>query len=318
MASTLLRTFLLLSTIFIVRPWAVNSSSFSSATDTTLDAHLASIRSFCKSTPYPDACFDSLKPSISINIKPNIIGYALQSLQTAIFEADKLLDLFLNIGSLGVVEKQKGAIQDCKELHQITMSSLQRSLSRIRSGDARKLSDARAFLSASLTNKNTCLEGLDSATGPLKSVIVQSITSVYRHISNSLSMLPKQELRKVTEGSNRRLMGFPAWVSRKDRRILQSFDGDYNPNDVLTVAKDGSGNFTTITDAVNFAPNTSYDRTIIYIRAGIYQENLDIPSYKTNIVLLGDGADVTIITGNRSVGDGWTTFSRLRRWVSGA
>lgn len=74
------------------------------------------------------------------------------------------------------------------------------------------------------------------------------------------------------------------------------------------MAADGTGNFTTITEAINFAPNNSYDRTIIYVKEGTYEEYVEIPSYKTNIVLLGDGTDSTFITGNRSVADGWTTF----------
>lgn len=86
---------------------------------------------------------------------------------------------------------------------------------------------------------------------------------------------------------------------------------------MLTVAADGSGNFTTVSDAVNFAPNNSMDRTIIYIQQGVYQENVEIPSWKTNIVFIGDGSDVTLITGSRSVADGWTTFRSATVAVSG-
>lgn len=74
------------------------------------------------------------------------------------------------------------------------------------------------------------------------------------------------------------------------------------------MAADGSGNFTTISDAINFAPNNSVDRVIVYVKQGFYEENVEIPSWKQNIVLLGDGRDVTVISGSRSVGDGWTTF----------
>lgn len=89
---------------------------------------------------------------------------------------------------------------------------------------------------------------------------------------------------------------------------MESSGDEYDPTEVLTVSADGSGNFTTIGEAVNFAPNNSYDRTIIYIKEGVYDENVEIPSWKTNIVLLGDGSDTTVITGNRNVADGWTTF----------
>ena len=104
-------------------------------------------------------------------------------------------------------------------------------------------------------------------------------------------------------------MAAPTWFRRKHGRLLEDSDGEeYGPNEILAVAADGTGNFTTITEAINFAPDNSFDRTVIYVKQGVYMENVEIPSYKTNIVLLGDGSDVTVITGNRSVADGWTTF----------
>lgn len=204
------------------------------------------------------------------------------------------------------MERQRGTIQDCRELHQITISSLKRSVSQVQDANPRKLSDARAYLAAALTNRDTCLEGLNSASGSLKPLLVSSLISTYKHVSNSLSMLAKPATPKG--GKGRRLMGFPTWLSIKDRRILQSSGDEYDQSEVITVSADGSGNFTTISDAINFAPNNSYDRTIIYVTEGFYQENVEVPSYKTNIVLLGDGAGLTIISGNRSMGAGWTTF----------
>ncbi|TYJ29772.1 hypothetical protein E1A91_A06G089800v1 [Gossypium mustelinum] len=312
MASTISKLSIILHfTLFLSFALALNSIS-----TTPLSSNLSSIRNFCQSTPYPDACFDSLKLSVSINISPSIINYLIQSLNSALSEAGKLTNLFSNGGNAKIVETQRGTMQDCKELHEITLSSLKKSVSRIQSGDSKKLGDARSYLSAALTNKNTCLEGLDSASGTLKPVLVKSLTSTYKHVSNSLSMIPKSCGGKKGH-RNRRLLGFPSWLGRRARRILQSSDDEYDPSDVLTVAADGTGNFSTINDAINFAPNNSYDRIIIYVREGVYEENVEIPSYKTNIVLLGDGNDVTFITGNRSVRDGWTTFRSATVAVSG-
>lgn len=140
---------------------------------------------------------------------------------------------------------------------------------------------------------------------------MNALTDTYMHVSNSLSMLPANPGSVKGRNKNRRrlLSSFPKWLSRKGRRILQSTSGDeYDPREVITVASDGSGNFTTISDAIKFAPNNSVDRVIVYVKEGVYYENVDIPSWKTNIVLLGDGSDVTVISGKRSVGDGWTTF----------
>lgn len=76
----------------------------------------------------------------------------------------------------------------------------------------------------------------------------------------------------------------------------------------LVVAKDGSGNFTTVTDAINAAPNNSDTRFVIYVKAGGYYENVEVGKSKTNIMLIGDGMWKTAIKGNRNVVDGWTTF----------
>ncbi|KAK1308185.1 putative pectinesterase/pectinesterase inhibitor 12 [Acorus calamus] len=274
----------------------------------------------CKSTPFPESCLESSKLSISINISPTILGFALRSLDGALSEAGKLWGL-LPVGP-ALVEHQKGAVQDCRELHQITVSSLTKSDDLLRSSKQTRLSDVKSYLSAALTNKNTCMEGLDSASGQSKPILVGAILSLYKHVTNALSIVSsdgnQQGRRLGAAAASAATSGFPAWLSRRDRRLLQMGDvNDYDPSLVMTVAADGTGNFTLINDAIGFAPNNSEDRTIIIVRQGIYDEYVDVPPYKTNIVILGEGKDVTLIRGNRSVGDGWTTFRSATVAVSG-
>ncbi|RDY09335.1 putative pectinesterase/pectinesterase inhibitor 12, partial [Mucuna pruriens] len=273
------------------------------------------IRSFCTTTPYPEVCFNSLNISSSIKTSPNINNYLLQSLQVAISETTKLLNLFHNVGHSNIIEKQRGAVQDCRVLHQSTLASLERTLSGISSSNSMNIVDARTYLSAALTNKNTRLEGLDSASGTIKPVQVKSVINTYKHVSNSLSILSNPEMGTP---ENQPLMGDPKWVSSSDHGLFQDLDGEeYDPSEVLVVAADGTGNFTTITEAINFAPYNSMDRTVIHVKEGIYKENVEIPLFKINLVMLGDGHHVTVITGNRSVGDGWTTFRSATLAVSG-
>ena len=54
--------------------------------------------------------------------------------------------------------------------------------------------------------------------------------------------------------------GFPSWVSSKDRKLLQAKVNETKFN--LVVAKDGTGNFTTIGEALSVAPNSSTTRYI--------------------------------------------------------
>lgn len=71
------------------------------------------------------------------------------------------------------------------------------------------------------------------------------------------------------------------------------------PIDII-VAKDGSGKFTKISEAVSAAPNHSARKFYIKIKAGTYVERIHIGMEKTNLAFTGDGMDVTIITYNRS------------------
>ena len=63
----------------------------------------------------------------------------------------------------------------------------------------------------------------------------------------------------------------------------------------ITVAQDGSGDFTTVQAAID-AANTEKEAVLIYIKKGIYKEKLVIPSSKKGLQLLGEDKEKTIIT----------------------
>lgn len=82
--------------------------------------------------------------------------------------------------------------------------------------------------------------------------------------------------------------------------------------DVVVVSQDGSGNCTTITDAVNSAPNSTNGVNgyhLIFVSAGVYQEYVSIPKNKKYLMMVGDGINQTIVTGDRNNVDGWITFN---------
>ncbi|KAK9289249.1 hypothetical protein L1049_017725 [Liquidambar formosana] len=57
-----------------------------------------------------------------------------------------------------------------------------------------------------------------------------------------------------------------------------------------------TGNYTTIKEAMDGASANSESPYTVYVKAGIYNENVTIPGNKPNIVFIGDGADKTIVT----------------------
>jgi pectinesterase len=65
----------------------------------------------------------------------------------------------------------------------------------------------------------------------------------------------------------------------------------------ITVAQDGSGKYTTIQEAVNSVRDLG-QHVVIHIKKGIYHEKLIIPTWKTQITLIGEDKENTIITNN--------------------
>ncbi|CAN6468236.1 unnamed protein product [Victoria cruziana] len=110
--------------------------------------------------------------------------------------------------------------------------------------------------------------------------------------------------------------GMPRWVDKyifrfgSNRRSAAQNVPSVNRS--VVVAKTGKADFRTINDAIAAAPdkvNVSNGYYLINIKAGVYEEYVSVNSSKTNIMMVGAGIGKTIITGNRSVGDGWTTFN---------
>ena len=64
------------------------------------------------------------------------------------------------------------------------------------------------------------------------------------------------------------------------------------------VAKDGSGNFKTIQEAINAVRDLSEQTVKIFIKKGVYIEKVVVPTWKTNISLIGEDKDSTIISWN--------------------
>ncbi len=65
----------------------------------------------------------------------------------------------------------------------------------------------------------------------------------------------------------------------------------------MVVAKDGSGDFTTIQKAIDAVPSDSDRPTVILIKRGVYNtEKLIIPADKKNVTFLGESREETIIS----------------------
>ncbi|OVA03701.1 Pectinesterase [Macleaya cordata] len=196
------------------------------------------------------------------------------------------------------------AMEDCMEL-------LDDSLRRLNDVVNPKMSsnsdDIRTWLSTAITNQETCLDGLESQKfSTYKHMMDSSSKNVSKFVSNSLALY-KSVKTKGTGNSNpggRKLLsdGFPTWVSAVERKLLEASTKDIEAKAV--VAKDGTGTHKTIAEALAFVSLVGGGRTVIHVKAGTYNENLKIPSSQNNVMLVGDGKGITVITGSKNVEDG--------------
>ena len=68
----------------------------------------------------------------------------------------------------------------------------------------------------------------------------------------------------------------------------------------IIVSKDGSGNYTSVSEAIRNAPDWSHQPYIVHVLAGIYEEYIFIPPSKINIKLLGHGSNHTILVAHQN------------------
>lgn len=66
--------------------------------------------------------------------------------------------------------------------------------------------------------------------------------------------------------------------------------------DTIVVARDGSGHFRNINEAVEVCRAFMEYHKVIYVKKGTYKEKLIIPSFLTNIEICGEDRDNTVIT----------------------
>lgn len=260
----------------------------------------------CKFTPDPSYCNYVLPNQTS-----NVYDSWRYAAQKSLLQSRKFLDL-LNKYLKRQSSLSKTAIlalQDCQFLAGLNIDFLTSSLETLNNTNYQPLSslkteDVQTLLSAILTNQQTCLDGIQATASSwsLKRGLSIPLSNDTRLYSVSLALFTK------------------AWMpknKKKGRKLLdQTAQEIINADDVLvremvTVSQDGSGNFTTINDAVAAAPNSSTASKgyfMIYIKAGVYEEYVSIDKKKKYLMMIGDGINQTVVTGNRSVDDGWTTF----------
>ncbi|EEF49914.1 putative pectinesterase/pectinesterase inhibitor 22 [Ricinus communis] len=307
--------------IFLLLPSSLQV--FSIVIPSSLDTQTL-IMQACTGVGNQDSCLSNMLAELGKKGTRNATSVLSAAMQASLNEARLAIDTITKFNALSVSYREQLAIEDCKELLDFSVSELAWSLAemeKIRAGDNNVAYEGnlKAWLSAALSNQDTCLEGFEGTDRHLENFVKGSLKQVTQLIGNVLALYTQLHSMPFKPSRNGTITNtspeFPQWMTEGDQELLKF--GTLGVHVDAIVSLDGSGHYNTITQALNEAPNHSNRRYIIYVKQGIYRENIDMKKKKTNIMLVGDGIGKTVVTGNRNFMQGWTTFRTATVAVSG-
>ncbi|KAH0864570.1 hypothetical protein HID58_081781 [Brassica napus] len=287
----------------------------------------------CALTRFPELCVDSLmdfpgslaasSPRDLIHVTVNM---TLHHFSQALYSSS-------SFSFLDMPPRVRSAYESCVELLDDSVDALSRALSSVVSvsGGQTKPQDVMTWLSSALTNHDTCTEGFDGVgDGGVKDQMTDALKNLSELVSNCLAIFAASGDGDDFAGvpiQNRRLLEvggggdkdkkFPRWTKRRERELLEMPVSQIQAD--IIVSKDGNGTCKTIAEAIKKAPQRSTRRTIIYVKAGRYEEkNLKVGRKKINLMFVGDGKGKTVISGGKSIFDNITTFHTASFAATGA
>lgn len=287
----------------------------SKSSDEAPAATSAALKSICSMTEYTESCVTSLSSSNSSDPE-KIFKFSLLVAMNALEKISTFPTEFINKNS-GLKNETKQALMVCGSVFGDAVDSLNETISVASVSDGKQLvsvaDDMKTWLSAVLTDHETCFDALDEAEADAG--VVEEVRLLVRNstefVSNSLAIVSKVVgfLGDLKIPKNRRLLaeegsGFPAWVGAAERRLLQ----EARPKPDFTVAKDDSGDGRTLNEAVKMIKKKSKTRFVIYVKAGVYLENVVLEKAHWNVMIYGDGAAATVVSGSKNFVDGVPTF----------
>ncbi|KAG7624748.1 Pectinesterase catalytic [Arabidopsis thaliana x Arabidopsis arenosa] len=300
----------------------------------------------CKSTPYPKLCRTILNAVKSSPSDP--YRYGKFTIKQCLKQASRLSKVITSYARRveskpgSATAEEIGAVADCGELSELSVNYLETVTTELKTAQvmtAALVEHVNSLLSGVVTNQQTCLDGLVEAKSGFAAAIGSPMGNLTRLYSISLGLVShalnrnlkrfKASKGKILGGGNSTyrepletlIKGLRKTCDndkdcRKTSRNLgelgETSGGSILVSKAVIVGPFKSDNFTTITDAIAAAPNNTRPEDgyfVIYAREGVYEEYIVVPINKKNLMLIGDGINKTIITGNHNVVDGWTTYN---------
>ncbi|KAG5541607.1 hypothetical protein RHGRI_021438 [Rhododendron griersonianum] len=303
----------------------------------------SSQRAICDPTPFPSFC-ESQSPT-NYNHSATVCDYGRFFIRRSLETTQNFISLVnAYLGNPYALSKTDiRALEDCGSLLDLNVDFLSATVQNTDSTDylqSSQAEDMHTLLSAVLTNHQTCSDGIHSSASPsIQSALLGPFENGTMLFSVSLALYKQAWVTSTSKGrwlternplfsaigsgrkaDDRSHLKIPRRSegkirearSMRGRKLLQLGGGYVHVNQIAVVRQDGTGDFSTIGDAVAAAPNgtdAGGGYYVIYVVAGVYQEYVSVGSSQTYVMMIGDGIGQTVITGSRNVADGWTTFN---------
>lgn len=292
-----------------------NGSTTSAHSAGGISTGMKAVDTLCAPADYKDVCVKTLSPIAQKNSNATPKDLVQAIFEAALVEVKKALDHSGTVGKDAKDDYDKSCMDTCKELLELSVEELDVAINKLSGAELHSLgelgADLKNWLSTVLAYSSDCVEFINqpdlkkAMEEGLKSTNQLSINAlaIVDEVSNILSKINVTIPLKLNDKSRRLLSfqidedGIPAWIPGMDRKLLAANNNQLRPNAV--VAKDGSGQFKTINEAIAAYPKNLQGRYIIYVKAGVYNEYVEIPSKMVNILMYGDGPRRTIVTGNK-------------------
>ncbi|CAH8389478.1 unnamed protein product [Eruca vesicaria subsp. sativa] len=263
-----------------------------------------SVKAVCDVTLHKDKCLETVgaAPNASTLNPEQLFIYAVK---ITIAEATKALNAFNSSGA------NTKPMKACVQLLDLTIDHLNDTLTSSSKGDVtlpELVADLRTWLSSAATCQDTCIKTLDESKNPeAKTFGEGQLKNATELTSNALAIITWLGKIAASFKPQRRLLSADVAVDfNVGRRLLQSTDLRKVAD--IVVAKDGTGKYRTISRALKDVPEKSDKRTVIYVKKGVYFENVRVEKTMWNVVVVGDGGSKSIVSGKLNVIDGTPTF----------
>ncbi|KAH6789435.1 hypothetical protein C2S51_004441 [Perilla frutescens var. frutescens] len=269
------------------------------------------VDSICSPTQYKETCKKSLAGAKTTDPK-KLIEKAINVAVTNVGDVLKKSTLLKDAANDPMT---KGAYEVCEEVLEKAVEELKTSIGKVGKFEPIKakeyVADLRTWLSAVITNQETCIDAFENTTGDTGEKMKKLLQNARELSSNGLAMVSALSefvgalQLGSTDGGRKVVPG-----EEEDSADTQPLNGTtLSLKPTIVVAKDGSGQFKTINDAVASLPKNNNDSfVVIHIKAGVYDEHVEIPKGLNKVVFVGDGPKATVITGSRSMAGGVQTY----------